>query len=142
MNAQADQKDGSGLEDAPQASDQRRCFLAELRKTVAYDAIQHPVAGARQFEQDCPPVLSRICSCYEPALLETVGQLHHRVVLELQLRSNFFDGRLPRVRHSCQGEQKLILLRLQSRTPGRVFSTPQKTSELIPELGQFLVLVL
>src|SRR5215469_3671738 len=95
----------SGLQNAPQAPDQRGRFLTQLHKTVAHDAVQRLVSGTRQFEQNSPAILARTRARYEPLLLQAVGQLDHRVVLELKLRSYFLDGWRLFPRHSRQCEQ-------------------------------------
>lgn len=72
----------------------------------------------------------------EASPLQPVDQPHEAVMLELQSLCQFANGRLAPLGQPSDGEEELVLLRLQSSGPGRFLATAEKAPQLVPELGQ------
>jgi len=71
---------------------------------------------------------------------QPVHQFHCAVMADEHARGEFSNGGLHTVRQAFDGQQKLVLLRLDSGGARLVFAEPQKPADLKAELGQCLKL--
>jgi hypothetical protein len=71
---------------------------------------------------------------------QPVHQFNRAVMANQHARGEFANGGLHAIRQAFDGQQKLVLLRLDSAGARLVFAEPQKAADLKAELGQVLKL--
>src|SRR5581483_5897118 len=71
--------------------------------------------------------------------LQPVCEFHRAVMLNLQPIGDLAHAPANAVGKTFQRQHELILLRLQSRFPGRFLAEAKKTADLIPKFGHALV---
>lgn len=100
---------------------------------------QGPLAFLGQVDMHSATVGGGPLAPDEASPLQPVDEPHEAVMLELQSLCQFANGRLAPLGQPSDGEEELVLLRLQSSGPGRFLATAEKAPQLVPELGQRLV---
>ena len=73
----------------------------------------------------------------QPALRQPVDEPHGAVMLELQAFGKLAYGRLAGI--CFDGQEQLMLGRLQAGAPGGLLAKTQEAADLVAELGQGLV---
>jgi hypothetical protein len=89
----------------------------------------------REMDNDLPSVPAIACAHHQAAALGAVDQLHGAMVFQLQALRQMSDGGLVLAGQASDGQQKLILLGMQSRAPRRRLAEVQETAYLVAELG-------
>src|SRR5580658_665285 len=123
----------------PQRRHQTRRRAAQLLMMMQRQLPQHPLALRRQHQQHFPPVVLRPLSPHVASFFQPVDQLHRAVMLNLHPVRQLPDPRSNSLRHPLDGQHELVLSPLQ---PGRLhgaLAEVQKLPNLVPELGQCLV---
>lgn len=77
----------------------------------------------------------------ESARFQAVHQLNSGVVPQSETVRQLADRGMSRGGKTLESEQGLMLLRLDSMTPGLHLAEMQKLPELIPKLGELLIFV-
>ena len=97
---------------------------------------QNARARTREMHNNLPPVVCARHACYVTVIFQTIHQLHHAVMLELQASGQLADGGLDPVRQPPDSEQKLVLLRLQAEAAGLLLAEMHKSTYFETELRQ------
>lgn len=90
----------------------------------------------RQMKMDFTSIARTLDASNRPTFHHPVREFHSAVMPDLQPVCNFPDGRLPALRQPLDGEQKLVLVGLQSVFPRGFFAESQEPADLMPEFGK------
>lgn len=90
-------------------------------------------------EQDLATVIAGALASHVAATLQTVDQFDRTVMLNLHAVRQFADARANSARHALDGEHQLILATFQPGGLHGLFAEMQVPANLVPELGQRLV---
>jgi hypothetical protein len=88
-----------------------------------------------QLDQDFAPVVLAVAAQNSATFDQTIDQFHCAVMAETQTFRQSFDCRTSASRQTFQGQQKLVLLRLNAVQARRLFAELQKLADMMPELG-------
>jgi hypothetical protein len=106
---------------------------------VQRQMLQNPLALGRKLHVHFTLVISTADLLDETPLREPFHQFDGAVVMELETLSEIRDARRRAVSRTLHGEHELMVLRLQSRAPGRVLTEAQEAANLVTEFRQGLV---
>ena len=101
--------------------------------------LQYPLTLPRERQQHFAPVILRPLPSHIPACFQTVHQLDCAVMLNLHPVRQFANARPHSLRHSLDGQHKLILAPFQPGCLYRPLAEMQKLPNLVPKLGQGLI---
>ena len=87
-----------------------------------------------------PPVVRSAAARYVAVIFQAIHQFHHAVMFELQSPGQLAYGGLHVFGQAFDGEQQLMLLRLQAVPPGLLLAEMQVEPDLVTELGQRAIL--
>src|SRR5438552_3937867 len=95
------------------------------------------ITSARGHRQrDLAPVACAPRTTDEAALGRATGKLHRAVVLDRQTRGERADGRRPFGAEPADGQEELVLLRLDAGGPGRLLAEIEEPTDDEPDLRQ------
>jgi hypothetical protein len=97
--------------------------------------LQQGLALFRQVHDHLPAILRVARAHYQPALLGAVDEFDGAVVLKLQPLRQVSNRWLVLTGQPADGQQELILLRMQSPAPRCRLAEMQETAYLVAELG-------
>jgi len=106
---------------------------------VQSQVLQNSLSFCRQPHVYFPPVLVPVEPVDQPSLHQPVHQFNCAVVLDLQTLRKICNPWRNTFGHSLDGEQQLMVMRLEPRMPGSFLAQAQETSYLIPKVRQSLV---
>jgi len=72
----------------------------------------------------------------QPARLKAIGEFDGAVMADVQALGEFADGGGFGVRHSFNGEQRLVLLGLDAHGAGSIVAETKETANLVTEFGE------
>jgi hypothetical protein len=111
-----------------------------VSKAVANDFVKRGFALARELQQDSAAILAGGRAFEQAVFFQAIREFNDGVVFKTELRGELLNGGLGFVRETCDGQEKLVLLRLQSFGAGCVFAAAQESREVIAEFGELHVL--
>jgi hypothetical protein len=98
------------------------------------------VCFGRKANQNLATVFSTAVATDEPSRRQAVNQFYCAVMLYLEALRHLGYARPCSFRKPFQGEQKLVLARLDSRGAGHLLAEMQETANLVPQFRQGLVI--
>lgn len=101
---------------------------------------QKSLALGQQCDEYLAAILLGPASSHQTRAFETINQLNRTVMLQLHLLGKGADGGTEVRWQSLDGEEKLVLLRLETGVARGHFAKMQKTPDLVSELGQGAVI--
>jgi len=97
---------------------------------------EEAVAAPREPDEDLPAVGSVAMPPDEPAGLHPVDELDRAMVSDVQAVGDLADRRTAVRGQAADGQEELMLPRLEPRPAGDLFAEPEEPSELVPEPGE------
>ncbi len=127
-------------QDPPQSFRQfdprRSQFLAVRHRELS----QKSLSGSRELDQHRATVRFARRALHKPVRHQPVHQLNRTVMSKLQTRGDLAYGGVSARRQSLYGEQQLVLPRFQPARSRLLFAEVEEAPDLIPEVGESLVL--
>ena len=126
------------VEEALQDTDEARAGRLKLVDVVQSHATYAVLAVPSQLDQHLAPIICSPEPNQKSAINQAINKPHGAVVLELHSLGQSTDRGMHAVGQTLDGQQKLLLLRLESGLARGIFAKTQKTPDLVTELGHRL----
>jgi hypothetical protein len=123
----------------PEAGGQGRSLGPQLGQRRERQAPEHCLAATGDLDDDPAAVGFGPAPAYHPTLGQAVDQLDGRVVACLKALGQRPDRDRTEARQPPHLEQEKVLLGLDPGGPRRLFARPQKAADVVPKIGQGLV---
>lgn len=100
------------------------------------EAPQQLFSPGAQMDQHLPAILGICLAFNKTARHHAVDQFDGGVMANLETPRDLADGRRKRYREAFHGQQKLMLMRLQSMGPGGLLRVMEETPNVMTKVGQ------
>lgn len=124
------------LQNRGQGRDERVTAFAQFVQTLMDDALQGALAAREQDHTKLPMIANARRAPDISPRLEPVDQTHGAVMAEKQALRQAADAGIVRIGESADGQQHLVLLRLETRGFGSVIAAAEELPDPIAELGK------
>jgi hypothetical protein len=99
---------------------------------------KHPVTLRGHLQLDAPAIVQVLIAMDESRFFTPLAQFDNGMVSKPQPLRGIGHGCLHFIRSSCELQQQLVLLRVETCLGGATFAKLEESTELIPELRQVL----
>jgi hypothetical protein len=97
--------------------------------------VKNLLAGIGQAHLSAALILGIPAPAYQTPLFQSIHQSHDTVVAQLELFRQERDGRRGVRRRALDGQQQLMVLRLDARAPRGLLADPKEPPDFMAELG-------
>ena len=103
---------------------------------------EHGLALAGESDQDLTAIIPARRAAHEPARHEAIDETDCAVVADPESLGQSADGRNSTAGQPLQGEERLMVLRLESGGPSAAATPLEETADAVAELGERAILAL
>jgi hypothetical protein len=113
--------------------DKRWAGGLQLLQVMKRESLEEFFAVVSQLDQDLPPVIGRPQAAKKPSIDQSIDKLNGAVMLQLHPFGQRPDSRFQTIGQTADGQQELVLLRLDAGLSRGVFTEAQKTTDLVAQ---------
>jgi hypothetical protein len=122
-----------------EGAEQRGTGATKLGAMRDAEALEDATTACGDDEDDLAPIARAWLLAYEPTRDTSCDELDGAVVLDLQALGDASDRRRLALREATDGEQELVLLRLEARVARGGFAEDDEAPDAIADLGESAV---
>ena len=124
------------LQNRGQGRDERVTAFAQFMQTLVDDALQGALAPREQDHTKLPMIANARRAPDISPRLEPIDQTHGAVMAEKQALGQAADAGIVRIGKSANGQQHLVLLRLEAGGLSGVIAAAEELPDPVAEFGQ------